>query len=86
MKLALVTGGAAGIGAAIAAALLERGYRVAIADANAAALGASAQEEEEFETEEAVEMDFPARVIQLKIENDVVRTQLQALDALMNAR
>ena len=56
------------------------------ADANAAALGASAQEEEEFETEEAVEMDFPARVIQLKIENDVVRTQLQALDALMNAR
>ena len=38
------------------------------ADANAAALGASAQEGEEFETEEAVEMDFPARVIQLKIE------------------
>ena len=49
--------------------------------------GTSAQaDEEEFETEEAVEMDFPARVIQLKIENDVVRTQLQALDAMMKAR
>ena len=51
------------------------------------ASGATGQaQEEEFETEEAVEMDFPARVIQLKIENDVVRTQLQALDAMMKAR
>jgi len=30
-----------------------------------------------------VEMDFPARVIQLKIENDAIRVQLKALDALM---
>ena len=47
---------------------------------------ASAQDaplEAEFETEEMVEMDFPARVIQLKIENDAIRVQLKALDALM---
>jgi NAD(P)-dependent dehydrogenase (short-subunit alcohol dehydrogenase family) len=41
MKLALVTGGAAGIGAAITAALLERGYRVAVADAHIEAVAAS---------------------------------------------
>lgn len=41
MKLALVTGGAAGIGAAIAAALLDRGYRVAVADANIEAVAVS---------------------------------------------
>lgn len=41
------------------------------------------QEEAEFETEEMVEMDFPARVIQLKIENDTIREQLKALDTLM---
>ncbi|MEY4839038.1 MAG: hypothetical protein RLZZ475_2897, partial [Pseudomonadota bacterium] len=41
MKLALVTGGAAGIGAAIAAALLERGYRVAVADAHIDAVATS---------------------------------------------
>lgn len=41
MKFALVTGGAAGIGAAIAAALLERGYRVAVADANIADVAVS---------------------------------------------
>jgi NAD(P)-dependent dehydrogenase (short-subunit alcohol dehydrogenase family) len=41
MKLALVTGGAAGIGAAIAAALLERGYRVAVADAKIDAVAVS---------------------------------------------
>jgi len=40
----------------------------------------------EFETEEMVEMDFPARVIQLKIENDTVREQLKALDALLKSR
>jgi len=40
----------------------------------------------EFETEEMVEMDFPARVIQLKIENDQIREQLKALDALINGR
>ena len=48
--------------------------------------GASAQISEievEFETEEMVEMDFPARVIQLKIENDAIREELKALDALM---
>jgi len=39
--------------------------------------------EAEFETEEMVEMDFPARVIQLKIENDTIREELKALDALM---
>ena len=47
---------------------------------------ASAQDaplEAEFETEEMVEMDFPARVIQLKIENDAIREELKALDALM---
>lgn len=38
MKFALVTGGAAGIGAAIANALLGKGYRVAVADANAQAV------------------------------------------------
>lgn len=41
MKFALVTGGAAGIGAAITAALLERGYRVAVADADIAAVAVS---------------------------------------------
>lgn len=51
------------------------------ASANAAAQ--DALEEAEFETEEMVEMDFPARVIQLKIENDTIREQLKALDALM---
>ena len=40
--------------------------------------------EAEFETEEMVEMDFPARVIQLKIENDAIREELKALDPLMN--
>jgi hypothetical protein len=30
-----------------------------------------------------VEMDFPARVIQLKIENDAIREELKALDTLM---
>ena len=50
------------------------------------ALGLSSDEdvlEAEFETEEMVEMDFPARVIQLKIENDAIREELKALDALM---
>ena len=61
------------------------------ASKSAASGGSGAQadgmaQEDEFETEEAVEMDFPARVIQLKIENDVVRTQLEALDAMMKAR
>ena len=41
MKLALVTGGAAGIGAAITAALLERGYQVAVADADITAVAVS---------------------------------------------
>lgn len=40
MKLALVTGGGAGIGAAIAQALLAAGYRVAIADVNATSISA----------------------------------------------
>ena len=40
--------------------------------------------ETEFETEEMVEMDFPARVIQLKIQNDAMREELKALDALIN--
>ena len=31
-----------------------------------------------------VEMDFPARVIQLKIQNDAMREELKALDALIN--
>ena len=39
--------------------------------------------EAELETEEMVEMDFPARVIQLKIENDAIREELKALDTLM---
>jgi len=43
----------------------------------------AAELEAEFETEEMVELDFPARVIQLKIENDAIRVQLKALDALM---
>lgn len=41
MKFALVTGGAAGIGAATATALLAKGYRVAIADTNEQAIAAS---------------------------------------------
>jgi NAD(P)-dependent dehydrogenase (short-subunit alcohol dehydrogenase family) len=41
MKFALVTGGAAGIGAAITAALLERGYQVAVADAHIEAVAVS---------------------------------------------
>jgi len=41
---------------------------------------------EEFETEEMVEMDFPARIIQLKIENDQIREELKALDSLINGR
>ena len=45
-----------------------------------------AQIEAEFETEEMVEMDFPARVIQLKIENDKIREELKALDSLINGR
>jgi len=40
----------------------------------------------EFETEEMVEMDFPARVIQLKIENDKIREELKSLDSLINGR
>lgn len=51
--------------------------------ASASAAAQDALEEAEFETEEMVEMDFPARVIQLKIENDTIREQLKALDALM---
>ncbi len=56
------------------------------AGSSAASANAAAQpvpQEAEFETEEMVEMDFPARVIQLKIENDTIREQLKALDALM---
>ena len=33
--------------------------------------------------QEMVEMDFPARLIQLKIDNDNVREQLQVLESLM---
>ncbi len=58
----------------------------AVAAKAANAAGASSQGSEleaEFETEEMVEMDFPARVIQLKIENDAIREELKALDALM---
>lgn len=53
------------------------------------ALGLSSDEdvlEAEFETEEMVEMDFPARIIQLKIENDQIREELKALDSLINGR
>ena len=53
------------------------------ARALASASGGQGLLEAEFETEEMVEMDFPARVIQLKIENDAIRVQLKALDALM---
>jgi hypothetical protein len=52
-------------------------------DAAAIALGNAIAE---FETEEMVEMDFPARVIQLKIENDKIREELKALDSLINGR
>ena len=68
-------------------ALKTVAINLAEATAKAAnASGASPQDSEleaEFETEEMVEMDFPARVIQLKIENDAIRVQLKALDALM---
>ena len=53
------------------------------------ALGLGSDEdvlEAEFETEEMVEMDFPARIIQLKIENDQIREELKALDSLINGR
>ena len=56
------------------------------AQTGAAQASASIDGIEEFETEEMVEMDFPARVIQLKIENDQIREQLKALDALINGR
>jgi hypothetical protein len=63
------------------------GIKTSEPDAKAGtALGLSSDEdvlEAEFETEEMVEMDFPARVIQLKIENDAIREELKALDALM---
>ena len=68
-------------------ALKTVAINLAEATAKAAnASGASPQDSEleaEFETEEMVEMDFPARVIQLKIENDAIREELKALDALM---
>jgi hypothetical protein len=57
------------------------------ADTASTPAGASSDQgllEVEFETEEMVEMDFPARVIQLKIENDAIREELKALDTLMN--
>jgi len=56
------------------------------ADTASTPAGASSDQgllEVEFETEEMVEMDFPARVIQLKIENDAIREELKALDTLM---
>jgi hypothetical protein len=66
---------------AIKAAGEPAGARTSAAEATA-----QAQAFAEFETEEMVEMDFPARVIQLKIENDQVREQLKALDSLINGR
>ena len=56
------------------------------ATTNAAAANAPSNAIAEFETEEMVEMDFPARVIQLKIENDKIREELKALDSLINGR
>ncbi len=59
----------------------------AAADTASTQAGANSDQgllEAEFETEEMVEMDFPARVIQLKIQNDAMRVQLKALDALIN--
>ena len=56
------------------------------ADTASTPAGASSDQgllEVEFETEDMVEMDFPARVIQLKIENDAIREELKALDTLM---
>jgi hypothetical protein len=58
----------------------------AAADTASTQAGANSDQgllEAEFETEEMVEMDFPARVIQLKIENDAIREELEALDTLM---
>lgn len=63
-------------------AIAASGATAKAAQATAAAAPSSAAEME-FETEEMVEMDSPARVIQLKIENDTIREQLKALDALM---
>ncbi len=54
------------------------------ATTSAAAANAPSNAIAEFETEEMVEMDFPARVIRLKIENDQIREQLKALDSLIN--
>jgi hypothetical protein len=56
------------------------------AKTSAAAANAPSNAIAEFETEEMVEMDFPARVIRLKIENDQIREQLKALDSLINGR
>jgi hypothetical protein len=56
------------------------------ATTSAAAANAPSNAIAEFETEEMVEMDFPARVIRLKIENDQIREQLKALDSLINGR
>lgn len=45
--------------------------------AQAAALAADAKEEERLAM---AEMNFPARIVHLKIENDAIREQLNALD------
>lgn len=47
------------------------------AAAQAAALAADAKEEERLAM---AEMNFPARIVHLKIENDAIRKQLNALD------
>ncbi len=62
---------------------IKTAAETAKASAPSAGSAQDAELEAEFETEEMVEMDFPARVIQLKIENDAIREQLKALDALM---
>jgi hypothetical protein len=53
------------------------------AAAQAAALAADAKEEERLAM---AEMNFPARIVHLKIENDAIREQLNALDTQIKPR
>lgn len=83
MKIAIVTGAARGIGRAIASRLLTDGFRVAIADLDAAAAAAAAKElqntGEAFPV--AVDVADPASVRKMV---DEILKQHSAVDVLVN--
>lgn len=68
-------------------AVSQSAVKGAITERDGAALGASATSEDKSNryTTEMQEMNFPARVIQLHIENEHVREQLKALESLMKS-